>query len=154
MQQPNQDTQANEQSNPNQDDYDIFVAQGIKLVRQAAESIKGDASIETLGSTLFEIVNKVETEGAKNGITFGIDVVLHGSNEILGHLIELSQVKINEEQIKAVIGSAVGKWVDNAVKTGKMTPEQLQEMVQQGQQSGQEMPEQQPSVGGNNGRLA
>lgn len=152
MQQPNQDP--SKQNNPNQDDYDIFVSQGIKLVRQAAESIRGDASIETLGSTLFEIVNKVETEGSKNGITFGLDVILHGSNEILGHLIELAQVEVNEEQIKAIIGSAVGKWVDNAVKTGKMTAEQLQEMVQQGQQPGQEVPEQQPSVGGENGRLA
>jgi len=127
------------QEQPNQSLYDIFVAQGIKMAVATSDKLVGKASIEQLGNTLFEIVNKVETEGAKHGINFGLDVILHGSNEILGHIIELSQVQISEDQIKQAIGIAVGRWVKNAIKTGKMTPEQIQSMGQQAQQSMQSM---------------
>jgi hypothetical protein len=120
---------------PAQDNYDIFVAQGIKLASQAADRLKGKASIDVLGNTLYEIVNKIDDEGRKHGITFDISILLHGSNEILGQLIDMSGVQINEEQIKAVIGTAVGKYLQNAIKTGKMTQEQIIQLAQQAQQS-------------------
>lgn len=129
MPEPNQPMQ---QPNENQDLYDIFVSQGIKLASTAGQEIQGKASVEVLGSALFEIVNTIETEGSKHGVKFGLDVILHGSNEILGHLINVSKVDISEDQIKSVVGLAVGKWLENAVKTGKMTVEQAQGMVQQG----------------------
>jgi len=142
-----------EQANPqvDQDGYDIFVAQGYKILNTIGEQLKGKASIDQLGSTLFDIVNKIETEGKKNGVEFGLDVILHGSNEILGRMIEIAGVQITEEQIKSVIGIAVGKYVQDAIKTGKMTTEQLQGLAQQAQQSmpgveqaqGQEMPKNQ-----------
>jgi transcriptional regulator len=133
---------AEEREAPNQDLYDIFVAQGVKMAVAFADKLTGKASVEVLGNTLFDIVNKVETQGAKNGVQFGLDVIIHGSNEILGHLIELSQVQISEEQIKQAIGIAVGRWVQNAIKTGKMTAEQLQGLAQQGQQSLQQQGDQ------------
>lgn len=134
--------------NQDQDLYDIFVAQGIKMAAKIAPSIQGKASIDTLGNALFEIVKKVEEGGAKNGIEFDIPVLLHGSNDILGHLIELSGVDINEEQVKAVVGIAVGRYIQDAVKTGKMTPEQVQQLAQQGQQGMPPQSQQQPSQGG------
>jgi hypothetical protein len=136
MQQPNE--QQPQQGNPNQDLYDIFVSQGIKIASEVGQSMRGKASVELLGNTLFDIVNRIEAEGQKHGIVFDLDVLLHGSNEILGHLLKVAQVDITEDQIKAVIGIAVGQWVINAVQTGKMTPEQLQAMVQQ--QGGQNAP--------------
>ena len=133
--QPQQQSQQQPSQQPHQELYDIFVAQGIKLAVKVSDQLVGKASVDHLGNALFDIVNKVETEGAKNGVKFGLDVILHGSNEILGHLVELSQVQIDETQIKSVIGIAVGQWVNNAIKTGKMTPEQLQGLSQQAQQS-------------------
>jgi len=118
-----------------QSGYDIFVAQGFKILAGMGAKLKGKASVEQLGNTLFEIVKKIEAEGAKNGVDFGIEVVLHGSNEILSKMIEVAQVDIQEEQIKAVIGVAVGRYIDNAIKTGKMTPEEVQGLAQQAQQS-------------------
>jgi hypothetical protein len=125
--------------NPDQDAYDIFVAQGIKLASAVSEKLQGSASIDVLGNALFEIVNKIETEGEKNGVKFDLSVLLHGSNEILGHLIDMSQVEISEEQVKAVVGIAVGKYLNNAVKTGKMTPDQV---VQLSEAAKQNMPQQ------------
>lgn len=120
--------------NQNQDLYDIFVSQGIKLASAAGQQMQGKASVDLLGNALFEIVKKIEATGEKHGIRFELDVILHGSNEILGHLINVSKVNINEDQIKAVVGIAVGQWLKNAIQTGKMTMEQAQAMVQQGQQ--------------------
>lgn len=136
---PQPDQQVNpEQVNPNdsqQDLYDIFVSQGIKLASSIGKEMQGKASIELLGNALFEIVKRIESEGQKNGIQFGLDIILHGSNEILGHLINVSKVDITEDQIKAVIGMAAGQWLRNAISTGKMTIDQARNMVQQGQQS-------------------
>jgi hypothetical protein len=126
-----------QQAGTDQDGYDIFVAQGIKLASAASQKLKGNASIDILGNTLFEIVTKIEAEGEKNGVAFDQAVLLHGSNEILAHLIEMSGVDISEEQVKAVVGIAVGKYLNNAVKTGKMTTEEVQQLAQQAQQAQQ-----------------
>lgn len=139
----------------NQELYDIFVAQGIKLAQATAKRIQGNASIDTLGSALFDIVNKVESEGEKNGVKFGLDVLIHGSNEVLGHLLEMCKVDVQEEQIKAIVGTAVGKYLDNAIKTGKMTSEQVVQLAQQAKQSEpegagvpKEAPQRAPVTGG------
>lgn len=119
-----------------QDGYDIFVSQGIRLASQI--DLQGKASVDLLGRTLFDVVSRVEAEGAKNGLKFDLAIVLHGSNEILGYMLQKAKVQIDEEQTKAVIGVAVGLWVQDAVKSGKMTPEQLKELADQGQQTMQQ----------------
>ena len=144
MQNNEKPVQGNEADSEQKDLYDIFVAQGIKLASVASDKLQGNSSVDLIGNTLFEIVTKIEAEGEKNGINFGIPVLLHGSSEILSHLIEMSKVDINEEQIKAVVGLAVGKYLTNAMKTGKMSKEQITQMSQEAQQSQQG---QQPSPG-------
>jgi len=119
--------------NPGQDLYDIFVAQGIKLAATVGPKLVGKASPELIGSALFDIVKKIETEGEKNGVKFDPAVILHGSKEILSHLINISQVDINEEQVKAVVGVAVGKYLNDAVKTGKMTEQEVAQLAQAAQ---------------------
>ena len=119
-----------------QDGYDIFVAQGIRLASQI--DMQGKASVDLLGRTLFDVVSRVEAEGTKNGIKFDLAIVLHGSNEILGYMLQKAKVQIDEEQTKAVIGVAVGLWIQDALKSGKMTPEQLKSLADQGQQTMQQ----------------
>lgn len=139
-------SQTQAKTSPLQDLYDIFVSQGIRIAFKIAPQLEGKSSIDILGNALFNIVNKIEVEGAKNGIRFPIEVLLHGSNEILGHLIEATKVKINEQQIKAVVSMAVGRWIENAMKTGKMTKDQLVQLAQQAQQAmPQQKQAQQPS---------
>jgi len=139
--------EGNEADSEQKDLYDIFVAQGIKLASVASEKLQGNSSVDLLGNTLFEIVTKIEGEGEKNGIKFGIPVLLHGSSEILSHLIEMSKVEINEEQVKAVVGLAVGKYLTSAMKTGKMSKEQITQMSQEAQQSMPQGAEQPPQQG-------
>jgi len=127
--------------NPEQVNYDIFISQGIELASAAAQQMQGKASVDTIGNALYEIIKKVETEGEKNGVSFSLGVVLHGSNELLGHLIEMSGVQINEEQIKGAVGVAVGRYIQEALDSGAVTKPQLMQLAEQAQAN---MPQEQP----------
>jgi hypothetical protein len=146
MKQETMKPEQKQSESPDQTLYDIFVAQGIRIAAQIASRLQGKASIDVLGNALYETVNKIESEGSKHGINFPLSVLLHGSNEILGHLIDVSEAQIGEEQIKAIIGIGVGKYLENAIKTGKMTPEQIQDLAKQAQQSMPQQQEQTPAM--------
>lgn len=122
------------QPSPEQDLLDIFVAQGMKIVMKIAPTIKGTGSIDALGNALFNIVNKIETEGARNGVNFPQWVLIRGTKDILIYLIDTVQVKVTEDQVKSIIGIAVGRYLKNALDTGKMTKEQAMELSRQMQQ--------------------
>ena len=137
------DLPAGQEANPEQTNYDIFVSQGIMLAGPAADKLQGQASVDLLGNSLFEIVKKVESEGMKNGIEFSLPVILNGSNEVLNHLINMTGTQLNDDQIKTVIGTAVGRYVQDKMQTGAWTPQQAQQIAQQAQQ-GMGQPQQQP----------
>ena len=155
---PKQPNKPAQNQSPEQTDYDIFVSQGIMLAGPAADKLQGKTSVDLLGNTLFDIVKKVESEGTKNGVSFSLPVILSGSNEILNQLVAMTGVQLNDEQIKATIGTAVGRYVQDAMQTGKWTPQQAQQIAQEAQaavpqgqgQPGTAMPNQpgQPGVGG------
>lgn len=130
LDQPGQEGQT---PNPEQVNYDIFVSQGIKAASNVGPKMKDKASIDGLGNVLFDIVNKIQTEGSKNGIEFSLGVILHGSNEILAQLIAFSGVEIDEKGKAAAIGIAVGRWIEDQIQSGKMTMEQAQQLAQQAQ---------------------
>ena len=144
------DQKGKPQGNPRQADYDIFVSQGIKLASAAAQKMQGKASIDSLGNALAEIVTRVEDEGIKHGIKFDFDVMIHGAQEILTHMLGMAKVDANEEHVKAIAGFAVGKYIEGAVKAGKIKPEELQQLAQmdKGQQQGQPAPQGQEIPGG------
>lgn len=153
QQKPNPKGQGPDQKgkeNPRQADYDIFVSQGIKLASAAARKLQGSASIDSLGNALAEIVTRVEDEAIKYGIKFDYDILIHGAQEILTHLLGMAGVAANEEHVKAIAGFAVGKYMEGAVKAGKIKPEELQQLSQmdKGQQQGQPAPQGQEIPGG------
>lgn len=143
-----------QQGDGEQDSYDIFVAQGIKLAAKVAPQMRGNASVESLGQALFTIIEKLEREGIENNVPFSTKVLFHGSSEILTHLLDLSKVDIDEEGVKAVVGIAMGMYIDRGLKSGAMTPESLQQMAQQGQETlqgqGQQVQQGQPMGGQQN----
>ena len=126
--------QMNQKQDPQQDMYDIFTSQGIRICGQIADRIKGKASIDILGNTLFEIVRKVETEAAKQGIVFEPPVVLAGAQEILDYLIRITGAEVGEREVRGIIGLAVGKYLKYALSSGKIAKEQLQQYAAQDQQ--------------------
>jgi len=133
---PQQPKKEQSKANPTQDRYNIFVSQGILIASKLAKSIAGKASIDTLGNALFSIVTKVEDEGLKHGVKFDLGLLMKGSQEILAYLIDKSGVDVQqmgEEGIKSIVGIAVGKYLQSAIKSGKMTQEQVIQLAQQAQ---------------------
>lgn len=122
------------ETNEEQDYLDIFVAQCMKIVKQIAPKLQGKASIDVLGNALFTVVNKVETEGAQKGVNFPLWVIIRGTQDILIFLLDSAQVEVTEESVKAIIGIAVGKYMQNAIDTGKITKEQAGQIAQEMQQ--------------------
>jgi DNA-binding protein YbaB len=119
-----------------QEYYDIFVSQGIILARQLVGQLQGNTDPEVIGNMMFQIINRVEVEGEKNGITFPGKVLMHGAGEILSVLLDEAGIEPDEEMVKQIIGVYTGKYLDNAIKTGKMTEEQVVRMGQRAQQTG------------------
>ena len=121
-------------SGDQQELYDIFVGQGTKLASELADTLEPEPSL--IGDTMFEIISKVESEGNKNGAQFDLAVMLHGSQNILSNLLEMAGIELQEEQVKEVVGHMVGKYVDNAVSSGKMTKEEVVQLSEQAKQQG------------------
>jgi len=117
-----------------QDFLDIFIIQGMKIVKQIAPKLQGNASIDVLGNVLFTIVNKVETEGAQKGVNFPMWVLIRGTTDILTFLVETTGVEVTPESVKAIIGIAVGKYIQNGIDTGKFTKEEAGQAAQELQQ--------------------
>lgn len=113
-----------------QDLYNIFVSQGVKAVYNLADKIEGKGSIKLIGDTLFQIVDKIETEGAKVGIQFSIPVILNGAGEIFQHLLSVSRAQPSDKQLRAIMGDAIGRWIEKAYRTGKVPPDELAKMGQ------------------------
>ena len=118
-------------SEEQQEMYDIFVGQGTKLAMSAAKSLQGQTDPKVIGEAMFEIVDRVESEGMKNGMKFDLATMLHGSGNILSNLVHTAGIQLDENQTKEVVGHMVGKYLDNSVKTGKMTPEQVVQLGEQ-----------------------
>jgi ribosomal protein L12E/L44/L45/RPP1/RPP2 len=145
-QQQNKQSQEAEKPKENDDQalFDIFVAQGIKIAGGIANELRGKASVDTLGNALFNIVNKIETEGQTHGIKFPLGVLFNGVGEILRHLVDVSDAKVNEEQVKAIIGIAVGRWLQNNIKTGRMSQQDVIALAEDAQQYQQQQAQKQP----------
>jgi len=124
---------APQQENQNQDVYDIFVSQGILMLSKL--KIKITKSPEMVAQTMVMIVKKVVMECEKQGIKLPIEVLLHGSKEILIALIQQSGIEFSEADVKTIVGNMIGLYLDGEVKAGRMTPEEVSALGQQAKQS-------------------
>ena len=128
-----------ENKRSSQESYDVFVAQGTKIAAAVSDNIRKNPNqpgvVGTIADAMVDIINKVEEEAAKHGITFENDVKFHGAQNILSNLLRMSHVTLDDDQVKQVVGHMVGRYLDEAIKKGKMSKEQV---VQLGQQVEQE----------------
>jgi hypothetical protein len=141
-------TEGQQQGKPNlseeqQELYDIFVSQGTMLAAKAADQLKGQDQntpgiVGTVGDAMSDIINKVEDDGAKHGIQFDEVSMVHGSAEIMTNLLNMSGIKLTDEQKKQVAGHAIGRYFNEAMQSGKMPKERLMQYGQQIQQMNQE----------------
>ena len=120
-----------------QDDYDIFVSQGKMIAMRMADKLNtaGDP-VKILADALLGIVNKVRSEGSRNGLQFDPLVMAAGSVEILTVLLMAAGIELNDEQIRQTVGQAIGQFVQQALDSGEIDNNQLQQAAMVMQQKG------------------
>ncbi len=117
--------------------YTVFVSQGIKqLAQQDYQNLPKNT--QDIASALFVIVDRVVTSGEKNGVVFSFPVILHGANEILNTLLSIAGIELSNKETAEVAGLAVGKYLQNAVDTGRMTEKEVVELGKQAKQQYQQ----------------
>lgn len=126
-----------------QQTLDIFIANGVKLIHNEkvsdgllAKIQNSSDKIEGIALALIDIINKVEKSAIANKIKLTSIVIVHGGNHLLAEIINLAEKAglvepLNEEQRKQAFSIATSKYIDDAVKSGKITREQLNQMSQQ-----------------------
>ena len=134
---PNGQTATNEQ-----DQYDMFVANGISLIHDPKISeglIKRVANaadpVDAIARVTLDIVQRLESSAQKNGMELSPTTLAHGANDLMGEVITLAEAAgmqpLTDEQKHQAFSLATALYLDSAVKEGKITPEQLQQMGQE-----------------------
>lgn len=129
-----------------QDQFDIFVANGINIIHEQATAdaiinqVKSNPDpIDAIAKATLDVVVRLEESAASNGIQLEDSVKIAGANQLMGEIINLTEVsggnKLADEQKYQAFSLAVSMYLDGAIKSGKMTKEQLVQMGQEAQQT-------------------
>ncbi len=172
---PTGPTVKKESTAPNQEEIDIFVANGLKIVHNPkvsdaliARIVKAKNPVVAISEATLFIVEKLEQSSAAAGKKPSLTTLAYGANALMGEIIASAEAagmkKMDDETKYRAFSMAVGQYLDAAVKTGKMTKE---EVIQLGKDAG-ETPEGQkikeamgtpgeqmetPGMGGQNGGI-
>lgn len=129
-----------------QDLYTIFVSQGVKLAKAMLKKIQ--PTPESIAQAILAIVTRLEQAGEKNGLAFDLPVIFNGSKEILIYIISQLGMEPDENFVKQTVGLMVGKYLNNAITSGKMTKEEAMQLAEEAKSMGtqQEQPQAQPGA--------
>ena len=129
-----------------QNQFDMFVINGMEIIHdpKVTDGIlnrlqKGGDPIRGIAEATVDIVNRLSESATENGIQMANEVLVHGSNVLMGEIMNITEVAgmepLTEEQKTQSFQLATSLYLDNAVKSGKMTPEQMEQLSQQTQQA-------------------
>ena len=135
-----------------QEAFDKLSINALKLIHEDKLSngfikrIKStDDTTAAIGETAVEIIMKIEGSAKQNQIEFELEVIVNGLNMIVGELINICEAAgaapLDEEQRYQAFAWALSKYLDYAVKAGKITQEQLIEMTQEIESHASQKPE-------------
>ena len=129
-----------------QEQYDIFVSNGISIIHSDKTTkalidqiVKSPDPIEAIADATLGVVKRLQASAASNKIELNDGVVAHGANQLMGEIITIVEAAgmepLTDEQKQQSFSLAVGKYLEDAVKTGRMTPEQVSRMGQEASQT-------------------
>lgn len=152
-----------------QDRVDMFLANGIRLVHSEKVSdgflkviLDGPDPVMGIADATLDIVGRLEGSAGERGVSLPPEILAQVANILMGEIIKVSETAglepMSDEQKYQAYSLAVSKYLDQAVKSGKITPEQLQQMGAEAGQTpegqkivqesggGQQMPTAQPGA--------
>lgn len=123
----------------NQQDLDMMVANGMKLIHNEKVSdviIKRVADarnpIPAIADATISIVTRLEQSAKKAGKQLSLTTLAYGANYIMGEIIASAEAagmkKMSDSEKYRAFSLTIGKYLDDAMKTGKMTKEQVLQM--------------------------
>lgn len=161
----------------NQEELDIFVANGLKLVHDPKVSdtlitsiTKAQDPVKAIADATLNVVGRLEQSSQQAGKKLSLTTLAYGANYVMGEIITVAEAagleKMDDQTKYHAYSLAVAKYLDTAVKTGKMTKEEVvalgkqaegtpegKKIMQTAQQTTPEMPTSVP-MGGQNAGVA
>jgi hypothetical protein len=152
----------------NEKELDIFVANGMKMIHDPKISDTiitqvADAKdpIKAVADTTLNVVGKLEQSSAAAGKKLSLTTLAYGGNVLMGEIIASAEAagmqKMDEKTRYYAFSLALGKYLEDAVKTGKMTEAEViqlgkdAEATDIGKKMGTARPPVEAPIGGQNG---
>ncbi len=128
-----------------QEQFDMFVANGIEIIHDEKVSegflgriMKSERPVQTIAEITVDVVNRLYDSAEEANMKLTPDTLVHGSNILMGEVITIAETAgmqpLTDEQKTESYQLAVSKYIDDAVKSGRLSQ---QELAQLGQQIGQ-----------------
>ena len=129
-----------------QEQVDIFIANGMAIIHNPKVSdsmlskiLKSKNRIEAIAEAVVTIINRLFDSAKESGQSLSNETLVHGSNFLLGELINLAETagmqKLSDEQRTEALQRGVGMFLSDAVQQGRLTKEQLVGMSEQAKQT-------------------
>lgn len=158
-QQPPQETQNPEM----QKEFDVFLANAMNIIydktvfdKMLKMIIGAENPVEAIAQATLNVIERLESSAAKNKVKISDGAKVQGANHVMGEIIGAAEKAgvqpLSEEQRAEAWQIAVSKYIDSALKSGKMTQEQVVQLSQeaQGSPEGQQIAQQIGQQGGQN----
>ena len=128
-----------------QEHLDMFLANGINMIHddKMDDTIKGivdsEDPVTAISNMTLMIVSRLEGDMERRNIELPLEYVGAAADSLMGEIIQVAEMSglepLTDEEKYTAYSIAVSKYIDQAVKEGKITTEQLQRMAEQAKQT-------------------
>jgi len=91
--------------------------------------VDSENPVQAVADATLGIVSRLEESSKAAGRPLALPTIAYGANILMGEIMSTAEAagmeKMDEETRYQTYSLAVGKYLDNAIKTGKMTKEEL-----------------------------
>jgi len=133
-------------------EFDIFVANGTKMIYSEkisdqiiSQVVDAKNPVVAIAEVTLAIISRLEQSAKAAGKNPSYETLIYGGNALMGEVIESAEAagmkKLTKPERYEALNLAVGKYIDQAIKTGQMTKDELMKLAEDAQQTemGQKM---------------
>ena len=130
-----------------QDNIDMFLANGIRIVHNKKVSdgfikqiVGANNPVVAIADATLNVVDRLEGSASENGVgTLPPETLAQVANALMGEIMEMAEIAglkpLSDDEKYQSFSLAVSKYIDKAVKSGKMSKEELGQMGDQAAQT-------------------
>lgn len=135
-----------------QERVDMFMANGLNLIhnkkisdslvniiKNAKNEKREPDPIQGIAEATLNVIDRLESSAGERGVTLPPEYIAEAGNALMGEIIQVAEASglgpFSEQDKYTAFSKAVGLYLTQALKDGKITNEQLQEMSKQIQQT-------------------